>query len=83
MKDSQDQPIKDATSDTLIEREPEKLGGTPVFRGTRVPVRILMDHLVAGDRLDDFLDDFPSVSRDQAIGVLERVTAILEKDTGI
>ena len=49
-------------SDTLIERNPDILGGTPVFAGTRVPVRALMEHLEAGDRLDDFLEDFPTVS---------------------
>ena len=50
-------------TDTLIDRNPEILGGTPVFAGTRVPVRILMEHLEAGDRLDDFLVDYPTVSR--------------------
>ena len=64
-------------SDWLIERNPEILGGTPVFTGTRVPVRVLMEHLEAGDRLDDFLTDFPTVARSQAVAVLERATAIL------
>ncbi len=64
-------------SGTPIDRNPDILGGTPVFAGTRVPVRMLMEHLEAGDRLDDFLDDYPSVSRDQAVGVLERAKAIL------
>ena len=64
-------------SDRLIERNPDILGGTPVFAGTRVPVRILMEHLEAGDRLDDFLTDFPTVARSQAVAVLERATAIL------
>lgn len=59
-------------TDTLIERNPEILGGTPVFSGTRVPVRTLMEHLEAGDRLDDFLEDFPTVSREQALEALER-----------
>ena len=53
------------------------LGGTPVFSGTRVPIRILIEHLVAGDRLDDFLDSYPTVSRDQAIEVLETAKAAL------
>ena len=44
---------------------------TPVFSGTRVPVRILIEHLEAGDRIDDFLDSYPTVSREQAIAVLE------------
>ena len=55
----------------LIESDPEKLGGTPVFRGTRVPIKNLFDYLEGGDGLEIFLDDFPSVTRDQAIGVLE------------
>ena len=64
-------------TDTLIDRNPEILGGTPVFAGTRVPVRILMEHLEAGDRLDDFLVDYPTVSRRQAVAVLERATTML------
>ncbi len=54
-----------------ISRNPGILGGTPVFSGTRVPIRILIEHLEAGDRLDDFLDSYPTVSRDQAIEVLK------------
>ena len=54
-----------------IESDAEKLSGTPVFRGTRVPVKNLFDYLKAGDDLDEFLDDFPTVTRVQAIGVLE------------
>jgi len=49
----------------------EVLGGTPVFNGTRVPVKNLVDYLEAGDSLDDFLEDFPSVSREQAVQFLE------------
>lgn len=55
----------------LIITSPDRLGGTPVFGGTRVPVQTLIDYLEAGDSLDDFLEDFPSVSRDHAIAVLE------------
>ena len=51
--------------------DPEIVGGTPVFVGTRVPVRILFEHLEAGDSLSIFLEDFPSVSRELAIEVLE------------
>ena len=47
----------------------------PVFSGTRVLVRILMEYLQAGDRLDDFLDDYPTVTREQAVELLERATA--------
>lgn len=54
----------------IISRDPEILGGTPVFAGTRVPIKAIFDYLEAGDDLDEFLDDFPSVSRDQAIGIL-------------
>ena len=56
----------------VIVRDPDVLGGTPVFRGTRVPVRVLIEHLEAGDRLDDFLESYPTVSRSQAMEVLER-----------
>ena len=58
-------------NDTAISRNLEILGGTPVFSGTRVSIRILIEHLEAGDRLDDFLDSYPTVSRDQAIAVLK------------
>ena len=54
----------------IISRDPEILGGTPVFAGTRVPIKAIFDYLEAGDDLDEFLDDFPSVSREQAIGIL-------------
>ena len=64
-------------TDKLIDRNPDILGGTPVFAGTRVPVRILMEHLEAGDRLDDFLEDYPTVSRQQAVALLELATTIL------
>lgn len=55
----------------FIESDAEKLSGTPVFRGTRVPIKNLFDYLEAGDDLEEFLDDFPTVTRTQAIGVLE------------
>lgn len=67
-------------TDKLIERNPKILCGTPVFLGTRVPVRILMEHLEAGDRLDEFLDDYPTVSREQAIELLERARTMLVGD---
>lgn len=54
-----------------IHTDPEIMGGTPVFVGTRVPVQTLMDYLEAGDALDEFLEDFPSVSHEQAVAVLE------------
>ncbi|HEY0319498.1 MAG TPA: DUF433 domain-containing protein [Pyrinomonadaceae bacterium] len=55
----------------LIETDPEKLGGTPVFYGTRVPVQNLFDCLETGESLDQFLEQFPSVTREQALAVLE------------
>lgn len=51
--------------------DPEILSGAPVFRGTRVPVAALLDNLAAGISLDDFLDNFPTVTREQALQVLE------------
>ncbi len=55
----------------VIESTPKVLGGTPVFLGTRVPVRTLIEYLEAGDRLDNFLEDFPTVDREQALQALE------------
>jgi uncharacterized protein (DUF433 family) len=57
--------------ETIVQVDPEILGGTPVFRGTRVPVKNLLDYLAAGDTLDQFLDDFPTVKREQAVAALE------------
>jgi len=54
----------------ITNRDPEILGGTPVFVGTRVPVRSLFDYLVGGDTIQEFLHQFPSVKREQAIAVL-------------
>jgi uncharacterized protein (DUF433 family) len=56
------------------------MGGTPVFRGTRVPVQTLLDYLEAGHPLTEFLDDFPSVTREQAIAVLEHAKNLLVAD---
>lgn len=60
--------------------DPDILGGTPVFIGTRVPVRIIFEHLEAGDSLEVFLQDFPSVSRVLAIQVLEDAKMALVLD---
>jgi len=54
-----------------VERDPARLGGVPVFRGTRVPVKSLFDHLHAGDSLQIFLEDFPGVTREQAEAVID------------
>ncbi len=56
---------------TVVQRSPDILSGTPVFAGTRVPVKTLIDYLEAGDRLEDFLQDFPTVTREQAVAALE------------
>ena len=57
-------------SSSVIHSDPEIVGGTPVFRGTRVPVQTLFDYLEGGETLDRFLDQFPSVSRAQALAAL-------------
>ncbi len=62
---------------SVIHSDPEILSGTTVFRGTRVPVRILFEFLAAGDSLDKFLDAYPSVSREQATAVLEAAGDLL------
>lgn len=55
----------------LITTSPDRLSGTPVFAGTRVPVQTLIEYLEGGDSLEAFLEDFPSVSREHAIAILE------------
>jgi len=66
-----------ASRTPIIHTDPEILSGAPVFVGTRVPARTLLDYLEAGDSLDDFLLDFPSVSREQAIAALEEAAEAL------
>jgi len=72
--------MKQSITDKLIDRNPEIIGGTPVFSGTRVPIRILIEHLAAGDRLDEFLEDYPTVTREQAVGLLKRAIDQLSAD---
>lgn len=60
-----------SNSKNLVEIDPEKLGGTPVFYGTRVPIQNLFDCFEGGESLDQFLDQFPTVTREQALAVLE------------
>ena len=65
---------------TLVHSDPDILGGIPVFAGTRVPAQTLMDYLIGGHTLADFLDDFPTVSESQARGILEALKRdILER----
>jgi uncharacterized protein (DUF433 family) len=60
-----------------VVRDPEIMHGTPVFRGTRVPVQTLFDYLEGGESLEDFLEGFPTVSRDLAIQALEEAKVLL------
>jgi len=66
----------------VVQRSPGILGGTPVFAGTRVPIQTMLDYLEAGDRLDDFLEQFPTVTRDLAVAFLElaKEAALAEAD---
>ena len=59
---------------SVLSSDPEIMGGTPVFAGTRVPVQTLMEYLEGGDSIDEFLEGFPSVRREQVIAFLEEVT---------
>lgn len=61
--------------DSVIVKDPEILGGMPVFKGTRVPVKNLIDYLATGETIDAFLDDFPSVTREQVIRFLQEAGA--------
>ncbi len=61
----------------VVHSDPEILGGTPVFVGTRVPVQTFLDYLEAGHSLAEFLDDFPTVTRNQAVAVLEHAKHLL------
>lgn len=69
--------VRMSVPEPLITASPDRLSGTPVFAGTRVPVQTLLDYLEGGDSLDDFLLDFPSVSREHAIAVLEAAKSAL------
>lgn len=65
------------TNQQIIHSDPETLGGTPVFVGTRVPVQTLPDYLAEGSSLDEFLDHFPTVTREQAVAALELAKEML------
>ena len=71
----------DKTSSIIVKDE-DILGGTPVFRGTRVPFQALLDYLEGGQTLDEFLDDFPTVSKDAAIAALEFSKSLLVRQLG-
>jgi uncharacterized protein (DUF433 family) len=76
------------TVETVISSDPEVQGGAVIFTGTRVPLKNLIDYLEAGDTLEEFLEDFPSVTRDQAVAALELarealVTLVCAKQSSI
>ena len=60
-----------------IQKTKEILGGTPVFAGTRVPIQTLIDYLEAGDAVSDFLEDFPTVKKEQVLSVLDQCKKVL------
>jgi uncharacterized protein (DUF433 family) len=66
-----------ADTETIIVKDPEILGGTPVFRGTRVPLQALFDSIEAGETLESFLEGFPSVTREMAVAALEQARELL------
>lgn len=66
-----------ASANDVISRDPDVLGGTPVFQGTRVPFQALLDYLEGGQSLNDFLDDFPTVTREAAIHALEHAKSLM------
>jgi uncharacterized protein (DUF433 family) len=69
-------------SNRIIVKDPEILGGTPVFRGTRVPFQNLLDYLEGGETLDEFLDDFPTVTREAAVAALEYAKTLVVDQLG-
>lgn len=71
-----------AKVETVVHRNPEILGGVPVFVGTRVPLRNLIDYIEHGHSLDEFLDHFPSVTREQAVAALEFANELLSDGAG-
>ncbi|MDQ1639997.1 MAG: hypothetical protein QOF62_3336 [Pyrinomonadaceae bacterium] len=70
--------MKMETETQVISRSPEIMSGAPVFAGTRVQVQSLIDYLAGGHPLEEFLDDFPTVSREQTLELLERVKGLLK-----
>jgi len=66
--------IEGMKKSSVVKVDPEVMSGTPCFEGTRVPARTLIDYIEGGDSLDDFLEDFPTVSRSQAIAFLEEAS---------
>ena len=69
--------MKTEVETQIISRSPDVMSGAPVFAGTRVPVQTIIDYLAGGHPLDDFLDDFPTVRREQAFELLQRIKEML------
>ena len=69
-------------TNSVITRDPDILGGTPVFPGTRVPFQAWLDYLEHGQTLDEFLDDFPTVSREAAVHALEHAKSLVVGQLG-
>jgi uncharacterized protein (DUF433 family) len=70
--------MKTEIDSEIISRSPEIMSGAPVFAGTRVPIQTVIDYLAGGHPLNEFLDDFPTVRREQALELLERIKEILK-----
>lgn len=70
---------KASAGSSAVHSDPQVMHGTPVFRGTRVPMQTLFDYIEAGDSLERFLDHFPSVRREQAIAALEEAAALVSE----
>lgn len=68
-------------NNVVIVRDPDVLGGVPVFRGTRVPFQILLEYIEGGKTLEEFLDDFPTLTRDAAVRALEHAKALVLNHT--
>jgi uncharacterized protein (DUF433 family) len=74
--------ILDAMKSSVVTSSPDVMGGTPVFAGTRVPIENLLDYLEGGESIEDFLEGFPSVSRQQVITFLEETKARVLAEVG-
>ena len=82
LKKRKERTITTMQLDQIVHRDPDILSGTPVFLGTRVPIRTLFDYLEGGDTLDEFLRQFPSVRREQAIALLDLARESVLSDAG-
>jgi uncharacterized protein (DUF433 family) len=74
---NEEREVPMSVENDVITKDPDVLGGVPVFRGTRVPFQTLLEYLEGGQTLDEFLDDFPTVTRDAAVRALELAKSLL------